>query len=222
MNIHKQLVAMGQSVADQQYTNILLASLPLCYKTHICMITTNADETACDIDPTQVVKLITDNYDKRMLTRSKDNDENQAFVASGQKKDHHEIECFNCKKKGHIKANCQAKGGGKEGQRPNCQKPQERSSNIAATAADKKEEDLESWPAILAKENKESCNADNEDQSWATMEEISDEEKSVSIKEIPEEMANMINSPASHKVGLYDSGASRHISPFQDQLSHIT
>lgn len=27
-----------------------------------------------------------------------------------------EIECYNCKKCGHVKANCWAKGGGKEGQ----------------------------------------------------------------------------------------------------------
>jgi len=54
-----------------------------------------------------------------MLTWSKDQDENQAFVVSGQKKDRCDIECFNCKKKGHIKANCWVKGGRKEGQRPN-------------------------------------------------------------------------------------------------------
>jgi hypothetical protein len=48
----------------------------------ICAITTIADEAACDIDPTRVVKLISDDFDKRMLTRGKDNDENQAFIAS--------------------------------------------------------------------------------------------------------------------------------------------
>jgi len=118
-NIHEQLAAMGQSVADQQSANILLASLPPCYEMHICAITTNADEATCDINPTRIVKLISNDYDKQMLTQSKDHDENQAFVVSGQKKDCHDIECFNCKKKGHIKANCWAKGGRKEGQRPN-------------------------------------------------------------------------------------------------------
>jgi len=97
---------MGQSIADQQYANILLASLPLCYEMCICTITMNANEATCDINPIRIIKLISDNYDKRMLTRSKDHDENQAFVVSGQKKDCHNIECFNCKKKGHIKANC--------------------------------------------------------------------------------------------------------------------
>jgi gag-polypeptide of LTR copia-type len=218
VNIHEQLMAMGQSVADQQYANILLALLPPCYKMRICAITMNADETACDIDPTRIVKLISDDYDKRMLTRCKDNNKNQAFITSGQKKDCCEIKCFNCKKKGHIKANCWAKGDRKEGQRPNHQKPQVKGSNIVATVADKKEQDLESWAAILAEESKESCDADDEDQSWATIEEISDEDQSVSIEEMPEEMANTINSLTSHKVKLYDSGASQHISPFRDQF----
>jgi len=43
-NIREQLVAMGQSVVDQQYANILLASLPPCYEMCICTITMNADE----------------------------------------------------------------------------------------------------------------------------------------------------------------------------------
>jgi hypothetical protein len=48
---------MGQSVADQQYANSLLALLPLCYEMRICAITTHADEAARNIiDPTRVVK----------------------------------------------------------------------------------------------------------------------------------------------------------------------
>jgi hypothetical protein len=53
-NICKQLTAMGQSIADQQYANILLALLPPCYKMRICVITTNTNEAAHDIDPTWV------------------------------------------------------------------------------------------------------------------------------------------------------------------------
>ena len=226
-NICEQLVAMGQSIVDQQYANILLALLPPCYKMCICAITMNANEAAHDIDPTRIVKLISDDYDKRMLTRSKDHDENQAFVVSGQKKVRRDIECFNCKKKGHIKANCWAKGGGKEGQRPNRQKPQDKdkSTNTVASVADKNE-DIESWAAITVDEYSESCgawamqyNADDEDESWATIEELSDEEdESASMQEMPEEIANITNSPTSNKVKLYDSGASRHISPFRNQF----
>ena len=62
-------------------------------------------------------------------------------------------------------------------------------------------------------------NADDENESWATIEELSDEEdKSASMQEMPEEIANITNSPTSNKVELYDSGASQHISPFRNQF----
>ena len=50
-NFREQLTAMGESIVDQQYANILLASLPSCYDMRICIITTNADETGKDINP---------------------------------------------------------------------------------------------------------------------------------------------------------------------------
>jgi len=115
------------------------------------------------------------------------------------------------------------KGGRKEGQRPNQQKPQDKdkSNNTVASVADKNE-DIESWAAITADEYSKSCgawamqyNADDEDESWATIEELSDEEdESASMQEMPEEIANITNSPTSNKVKLYNSGASQHIFSF--------
>ena len=67
-NFREQLAAMGQSaVSDQQYADILIASLPLCYDIRVCAITTNADETGRPIDPARVVKFICDDYDKQMI-----------------------------------------------------------------------------------------------------------------------------------------------------------
>ncbi len=43
-NFREQLAAMGQSIPDQQYADILITSLPPCYNMHVCAITTNADE----------------------------------------------------------------------------------------------------------------------------------------------------------------------------------
>jgi hypothetical protein len=116
-NYQEQLASMGETISDDQYANTLLASLPACYDMRITAITTNADETGNPIKPEKVVKLITDDYDKRSLHKIGDNKvEDLAFAASTQKKNLHDLECYNCKKKGHIKANCWAKGGGKEGQ----------------------------------------------------------------------------------------------------------
>lgn len=66
-DIREQLAAMGESVADQQYANILLASLPSCYGMRICAITTNADETGKTIDPARIAKLISDDYSEGLF-----------------------------------------------------------------------------------------------------------------------------------------------------------
>ena len=54
-NIQEQLlVAMGESVSDQHYSNILLASLPQCYEVRVVALTTNADNTDRGIEPSEV------------------------------------------------------------------------------------------------------------------------------------------------------------------------
>src|SRR5216683_6975917 len=146
-NYCKQLVVMGQSIPDQQYADILIVSLPPCYDMCLCMITTNADETGNPINPTRVIKFICNNYDKHIIGKEADKkSEDQAFAAQLRKrKNKSDIECFNCKKKGHFKAECWAKGGGKEGQGPRRNRcGQENTLESAASAADKAE-DIESW-----------------------------------------------------------------------------
>ncbi len=139
-NFCEQLAAMGQSMPDQQYADILIASLPPFYNMHICAITTNMDETGRPINPTRIIKFICDDYDKCMIGKEADKKSNdQAFAAQAQKhKNKSDIKCFNCKKKGHVKAKCWAKGGGKEGQGPRHNRHgQGNTSDNAALAADK-------------------------------------------------------------------------------------
>jgi hypothetical protein len=96
---------------------MLLASLPTCYDMHITVITMDTNETGNPIKPEKVVKLITDDYDKRSLCKNGNNKaEDLAFIASTQKRNLHDLKCYSWKKKGHIKANCWAKGSRKEGQ----------------------------------------------------------------------------------------------------------
>jgi len=142
-NFREQLAAMGETVSDQQYSNTLLASLPPCYEMRICAITTNADETGKGIDPARVIKHISDDYDKRMLSKNIDEkSDDQAFAAQAQKrkKNKSDIECYNCKKKSHIKADCWAKGGDKEEQRPGRNKPQNDKSNDNAAGCSSQED----------------------------------------------------------------------------------
>ena len=127
----------------------------------ICAITTNANETGKGIDPARVIKHISDDYDKRMLSKNVDKkSEDQAFAAQAQKRrNQSDIECHNCKKEGHIKADCRAKGGGKEGQRPGRNKPRNDKSNDNAAVAAEKTDDIESWApwALLVAEDVVAC-----------------------------------------------------------------
>jgi hypothetical protein len=148
-NFHEQLAAMGQTISDDQYTNTLMSSLPLSYDSNISIITTNADMSSATITPTTVIRIITDEYDKCMLKKAKLNStQDEAFAAKAQKnkrKNKRDIECFNCHKKGHMRSDCWAKGGGKEGQGP---KKKVSAKDEAAAAAKKTADDLEAWAAI--------------------------------------------------------------------------
>jgi len=234
-NMHEQLAAMGESISDQHYVNILLASLPKCYKMCVTAITTNADDTGRGIEPQKVVRLITDDYNRTMMAKDAKKTEDQAFVASSQRnkgKDKCDIKCYNCKKKGHIKANCWAKGGGKEGQGPkqDKNKSKDKDKDSAAPAEDKTD-DIESWAII----NEDFSDFDEDEdkinitKSWAVIEEdfseVNTDYEHVYIEESDQDTLNgdsdtdsqlehVASSAGDNKAELYDSGASRHISPF--------
>ena len=76
------------------------------------------------------------------------------------------MECHNCHKKGHIKADCWAKGGSKEGQGP---RQQGRASDSVASAstATKDKDAIEVWVII---------NGLDSEESWAAIEEVSNPE----------------------------------------------
>ena len=229
-NLREQLAAMGETIADQQYANTLLASLPSCYDMRICAITTNADETGKDLDPARIVKHICDDYDKHMLGKNKTDD--QAFTASTQykKTDKRNVECYNCKKMGHFKAECWAKGGGKEGQRPQHGKrrgDKDKNKDNAASATDTGN-DIESW-AILVSDSEEDL-YEEDGESWSFVEEeysadeednleedISEDDLFEALSEDSQEQAAGALSNA--EAELYDSGASRHITPFRHRFT---
>ena len=262
-NMREQLAAMGESISDQHYANILLASLPKCYEMRVTAITTNADDTGRGIEPQKVVRLITDDYDRTTMAKEAKKTEDQAFAASSQRnkgKDKRDVECYNCKKKGHIKANCWAKGGGKEGQGPkrDKNKSKDKDNDSAAPAVDKTDdteswaiidEDLfdldegtdktdgtESWAAIIDEDFTDfDENAEKIDitESWAAIEEdfsdVGTEYEDVYIEESDEDTLNgdddidnqpehVASSAGDSEVELYDSGASRHISPFRQRF----
>jgi hypothetical protein len=117
-----------------------------------------------------VTKLALDEYDRRTLGNDKSQD--QAFAADARKKGKkRDVECFNCHKRGHMRADCWAKGGGKEGQGPRKNQGSKEGGKKAdaAAGAEQKEE--------KGKEKEK----DNEIEAWAAVEEVEVEEQSPQI-----------------------------------------
>ncbi len=151
-NLREQLAAMGKSVPDSEYASILMGSLPSTYAGMLGSIAASAEMSGTAVSSTIVVKLATDEYDRRTLQSGKAQDE--AFTADSQKKKKgkkRDVECENCHKKGHTKAQCWAKGGGNEGGGPKRKgKDDDKKDGDKSAAATTKEQqpDIEAWAAI--------------------------------------------------------------------------
>ena len=116
-NLREQLAAMGKSVPDIEYASIIMGSLPESYAAMLGSIAAAAELSGHAVSSAVVVKIATDEYDRRTLESGKTKDE--AFAVSSQKKGKKcDVECENCHKKGHTKDRCWAKGGGDEGGGP--------------------------------------------------------------------------------------------------------
>ena len=177
----ERLASMGKSISEEDFASMLIASLPPSYDELIESFTTTADMNKTDITPDLVYKRVCDAYDKHLLRQeTSGNGQDESFAASTQKsKSKKDIECYNCRKKGHIKADCWAKGGGKEGQGP-----RRRQGSTQANAA-----------AVSEKP---------EDESWAIIEVINDEDDTMAATTTT---TTTRTDDRSH-TELYDSGAS--------------
>ena len=140
----------------------------------------------------------------------------EAFASQDRKIDRSKIECYNCHKKGHYKSECWAKGGDKEGQRP----PRRSDNNDRRN--NNRNRNNRNRDNNQGSDNANSANMDIE--AWSAIEEI--EEIQAAIEEIDNEFTDQLNyeqiaysvGPQVHlpeiEIKLYDSGASRHMSPF--------
>ena len=106
---------MGKTVPDNEYGSILMGSLLLSYQATLSTISVAAKMSSTTPTPEIITKLATAEFNRHTLKEGKASD--KAFVADAHKKGKkHEVKCFNCHKKGHVKADCWEQGGGKEGQ----------------------------------------------------------------------------------------------------------
>jgi hypothetical protein len=206
---------MGKNIIDWKYTSILFGSLPPSYKIILHGLNTAAHLTKMSIMPDAVTCLMTNKYDCRVMKKGNESD-NEAFMAatSQNKKKKCDIECHNYHKKGHIKAECWAKGGSKEGQGPR-RGSAARGSMTAATT----ETDIKAWALMdewtntgseagyWAKGNKD------KDEVWATLEELESDKEDELVAAAGRPHTSIV------EVELYDSGVSHHMSPSHDKSS---
>jgi len=112
-NLCKQLAAMGTTIPDDKYVSILLGSIPSTYEASTSAMSTTAALTNTALTPNNVICLLTDKYDHRALRKPKtEKGQDEALTADGgkKKKSKKDLECFNCHKRSHVKADCWAKG----------------------------------------------------------------------------------------------------------------
>ena len=117
--MREELASLGMSLSEQDFSAIILGLLPKSYDQFISAVTTTASVLKQELNPKDLMQTIINEYD-RQSTRSRIKEKNidAAFFAGGndrggKKKSNKDLECFNCHKKGHKKADCWAKGGGK-------------------------------------------------------------------------------------------------------------
>jgi hypothetical protein len=193
---------MGKPVGDDDYTDTLFASLPNSYDSAIQSISTSACLSSTKLMADIFEQLIIDKYEchniKDKCGKTKDNKDKALTADSkgGREKDKCKVECFNCKKKGHYKLDCWAKGRGKEGQGPK----QGKGTKEDATPAEEKEE-TEAWATI--KDVPEPT-----DKAWFNA-------AAAAVGSTPMQVAQAHSDTATK---LYNSGASHHMSPFRDRF----
>ena len=188
-NLREQLASMGKLISDEDYTDILFASLPASYDSSCSSISNSAQLSSKSLTADVFESLILDEFTWRELKKPQaSSTKDEAFAAEAPKS---KKQYSNCNKRGHLKADCWAKGGGKEGQGPRRGKDKDKSKD-GATAAEEKE--LGAWAAI------EEVDTDNENKA----ETVAAAGRSLARPE-------QVHGTATE---LYNSGASQHMSPF--------
>jgi hypothetical protein len=223
-DLREQLASMGKNITDHKYASILFGSLLLTYEVILHRLNAAAHLTKTSVMPDAVICLATDEYNCRVVKKGhKSNNEAFMVITSQNKRKKRDIECHNCHKKGHIKAECWAKGGGKEGQGPR-RGSMARGSMTAATA----ETNIEVWALIDECTDTESKSShwvkDSDTSYWAEDSEDQDEVWAT-LKELKSDKEDQLVAAAGRlctstvEVELYDSGASHHMSPSCDKFS---
>ena len=132
-----ELLTIGSKITDEEYTEIIILSVPPSFRTVITTAAESARYAGKTLTPEDVTKTILREISYREFDKEKDDKTSETAMAAKDKKKgdkgkgKSDIECFNCKKKGHRRSKCFAEGGGMEGQGPKQKKKAEAASKAA-------------------------------------------------------------------------------------------
>ena len=132
---------MGKSIPNNEYASILMGSLPSTYYGMLGAIAASAEMSGAAVSSAVVIKLATDEFDHWSIQSEKGK---EAYMTDTQKSKNRKgkrrnVECKNCHKSSHTKAQCWAKGGGNEGGGP---KQKDKKSGEKSNAATTMEEQM--------------------------------------------------------------------------------
>ncbi|KAJ3543106.1 hypothetical protein NMY22_g3260 [Coprinellus aureogranulatus] len=116
--LQAELHTMGSKVSDEDFFMILITSLPESWDNYTSAYL-GANSNSPTITSHELISILMEE-DRRRKGREGDGGVGTTLqsrkVRSGGNS--REKECFNCRKKGHVKAECWSKGGGREGEGP--------------------------------------------------------------------------------------------------------
>ncbi len=198
---------MGKAVDDADYTDTLLASLPASYDGTVSSISASARLGSKTLTAEIFEQLVIDEYERRQVKDKHVESKDEALSADSSKKggkgkgrDKKNVECYNCHKKGHFKSECWKKGSGDEGGGPQRGKGSKDGAKDDAAPAEERQEP-EAW--ALMEDVQEPADNQRPDAAAAAAGSI---------------LAQAEQARSGIATELYDSGASRHMSPFRDRF----
>ena len=124
--MREDLAALGDDLNDEDFSAMLLGSLPRSYDSYLSAVTAALSVLGTKLTPDALMLSIIDEFDWRTIKtcQSKDKGKDITFHAESRSRKQWKggqglkksIKCFTCHRKGHVKADCWVKGGAKEGQ----------------------------------------------------------------------------------------------------------
>jgi hypothetical protein len=131
--LHDELVGMGVTISDEDYSTILLTSLPSSYHVVMSSIIHSTSLLKTQVEPNDIMRIVLEEAQQRLLSKQSGKPGETMLIAGGnpgqswrnkgkgkapanqQKSDK---KCENCKRTNHNTPDFFQKGGAKEGQAP--------------------------------------------------------------------------------------------------------